>query len=448
MSGRDAVIVTAVRTPVGRHGGALSTVRADDLAAHALAAAIDRTRIDPGDVDEVIMGCANQAGEDNRDVARMALLLADFPERVPGVTVDRLCGSGLEAVAQAARAIMVGDADVAVGAGVESMSRAPYVVPKATKAFSTGPLQMEDTTLGWRLINPRMVERGHTDALGITAETLATDYSLSRAEQDAFAVGSHRKAVAAIQAGRLAAEIAPMEVHLGRKGTLLVESDEGPRADTSTEKLAGLRPAFKENGSVTAGNSSPLNDGAAAVVLTSREYAVAHGLTPLATVRAVATAGVPPRVMGVGPVPATAMALQRAGVTLDDLGLVELNEAFAAQALAVLRDWKMDPDDGRLNVNGGAIALGHPLGCSGARMVTTLVHEFGRRDHAEFGLATMCIGVGQGIAMVLSRDSAASERIPRKPCSRLVMSAPFPDGRGRRYGAAMERGPGGAASRT
>jgi len=399
----EAVVVSAVRSPIGRHGGALAAVRPDDLAAHVLRGAVERAGIDAAQVDEVAMGCANQAGEDNRDVARMALLLAGFPEAVPGVTVNRLCGSGLEAVALAARAIMVGDADVAIGAGVESMSRAPWVVPKAGRAFATGPVQMEDTTLGWRLVNPRMAELGHTDALGITAENLAEEYAIARAEQDAFAVHSHRKAVAAAEAGRLGEEIAAVEVDLGRRGTVVVEVDEGPRADTSLEQLAGLRPAFKPGGTVTAGNSSSLNDGAAALVLASRAFAEARELPVLAAVRSIATAGVPPRIMGIGPVPATAKALGRAGLGLGDIDLVELNEAFAAQALAVLRDWGMDPEDARLNVNGGAIALGHPLGCSGARLVTTLVHELGRREDAELALATMCIGVGQGIAMVLER---------------------------------------------
>ena len=390
---RDACVVAALRTPFGRHGGVLSGTRPDDLGAHVLGAVVDRAGVDSSEVEDVYMGCANQAGEDNRNVARMALLLADFPESVPGVTVNRLCGSGLDAVALAARAIMVGDAEVAIGSGVESMSRAPWVVPKAAKAFQTGKVEMADTTLGWRLVNPRMEELGHTDALGITAENLAEEYSISREEQDRFALHSQHKAAAARE--RLASEIVALDG---------AEADEGPRPDTSLEGLAKLRPAFKRDGTVTAGNSSTLNDGAAAVLLVSREYADAHGLEPLATVKAIATAGVPPRVMGIGPVPATAKALQRAGLTLDDIDLVELNEAFAAQALAVLRDWEMDPEDDRLNVNGGAIALGHPLGASGARLVTTLVHELQHRDDAQFALATMCIGVGQGIAMVLEAE--------------------------------------------
>jgi acetyl-CoA acyltransferase len=396
---QEAVIVAALRSPIGRHGGALSSVRPDDLAAHVLSALVDRAAVDPGAIDEVYMGCANQAGEDNRNVARMAVLLAGFPECVPGVTVNRLCGSGLEAVAQAARAVMVGDADLAIGSGVESMSRAPWVVPKTAQAFATGPVEMADTTLGWRLVNSRMEQFGHTDPLGITAENLAVEYGIGRAEQDRFALHSQRKAATAAE--RLAAEIVAIDAPAGRGKTVTVSADETPRPDTTLEKLAGLRPAFTPDGTVTAGNSSTLNDGAAAVLVASRSYAEAHDLTVLATIESVASAGVPARIMGIGPVPATAKALHRAGVSLDDVDLIELNEAFAAQALAVLRDWEVDPEDERLNVNGGAIALGHPLGASGARLVATLVHEFGRRPDAELALATMCIGVGQGSAMLL-----------------------------------------------
>jgi 3-oxoadipyl-CoA thiolase len=397
----DAVIVAAVRTPFGRHGGALAGVRPDDLAAYALRALLERAAVDPADVDEVFLGCANQAGEDNRDVARMAGLLAGFPDTVPGVTVNRLCGSGLEAVAQAARAVMVGDADVVVAGGVESMSRAPWVVPKPAREYPTGSSTLHDTTLGWRLVNPRMEALGHTDPLGVTAETLAEQYGISREEQDAFALSSQAKAQAAAASGRLAAEIIPVDAPAPRGQTVLVEADEAPRADTTLESLARLRPAFAAGGTVTAGNSSGLNDGAAAVLITSRAAAARHGLPVLATIRALATAGVAPRVMGLGPVPATAEALRRAGLALDDIDLVELNEAFAAQALAVLREWGLAADDPRLNVNGGAIALGHPLGASGARLVTTLVHELGQRPAARYALATMCIGVGQGIAVVL-----------------------------------------------
>jgi acetyl-CoA acyltransferase len=416
----EAWIVGAVRTPIGRHGGALSTVRPDDLGAVALEALMERTGVPPSEVEDVYFGCANQAGEDNRDVARMSLLLAGFPETVAGATVNRLCGSGLEAVSQAARAVMLGEADAYVGGGVESMSRAPYAVPKPGRPFPTGHTTMYDTTLGWRFVNPRMEALGHTDSLGATAENLAEErfkvtaeqqkperlartYDISRERQDRFALRSHQKAVAAIDEKRFREEIVPVTVKTKKSETDVVEADESPRRDTSLERLAKLKPAFKEDGSVTAGNSSSLNDGAAAVLVVSREYAEAHGLEPLAKIRSVGVAGVPPRVMGIGPVPATKKALDRAGISLDHVGLVELNEAFAAQTLAVLYEWGMDPEDERLNPNGGAIALGHPLGASGARILTTLVHEMGRRDEVRLGLATMCIGVGQGIAMVVEK---------------------------------------------
>ena len=415
----EAWIVGAVRTPIGRHGGSLSSVRPDDLGAVALGTLMDRTGVPPSEVEDVFFGCANGAGEDNRNVARMSLLLADFPEEVGGATVNRLCGSGLDAVAQAARAVMLGEADAYVGGGVESMSRAPWAVPKPERAFPTGNATMYDTTLGWRFVNPRMEELGHTDSLGTTAENLAQErflvtpdedqpeglaeeYDVSREAQDRFALRSHEKAVAAQDGKRFREEIVPVTVKT-RKSETVVEADEGPRRDTSMEKLGKLKPAFKGDGSVTAGNSSSLNDGAAAVLVVSRRYAEAHGLTPLAKVRSIATAGVPPRVMGIGPVPATRKALERAGVSMDEVGLIELNEAFAAQSLAVIHEWGMDPDDDRLNPNGGAIALGHPLGASGARILTTLVHEMQRRDGADLGLATMCIGVGQGISMVVER---------------------------------------------
>jgi len=415
----EAWIVGAVRTPIGRHGGSLRSVRPDDLGAVALGALMERTGVPPSEVEDVFFGCANGAGEDNRNVARMSLLLAGFPEEVGGVTVNRLCGSGLDAVAQAARAVMLGEADAYVGGGVESMSRAPWAVPKPERAFPTGNATMYDTTLGWRFVNPRMEELGHTDSLGTTAENLAQErflvtpdedqpeglaeeYDVSREAQDRFALRSHEKAVAAQDGKRFREEIVPVTVKT-RKSETVVEADEGPRRDTSMEKLGKLKPAFKGDGSVTAGNSSSLNDGAAAVLVVSRRYAEAHGLTPLAKVRSIATAGVPPRVMGIGPVPATRKALERAGVSMDEVGLIELNEAFAAQSLAVIHEWGMDPDDDRLNPNGGAIALGHPLGASGARILTTLVHEMQRRDGADLGLATMCIGVGQGISMVVER---------------------------------------------
>jgi 3-oxoadipyl-CoA thiolase len=416
---KEAWIVGAVRTPIGRHGGALATVRPDDLGALALEALMERTGVPPEEVEDVYFGCANQAGEDNRNVARMSLLLAGFPEIVSGATVNRLCGSGLEAVANAARAVMVGEADVYIGGGVESMSRAPWAVAKPERALPTGHTTMYDTTLGWRLVNPKMEKMGHTDSLGMTAENLAQErfhlsaeeqrpeelagaYDICRERQDRFALHSHHKAVAAMDEKRFREEIVPVTVK-GRKAERVVEADEGPRRDTTLEKLGKLKPAFKEDGSVTAGNSSSLNDGAAAVLVVCRQYAEAHDLEPLAKIRSVGVAGVPPRVMGIGPVPATKKALERAGITLGDVGLIELNEAFAAQSLAVLYEWGMDPEDERINPNGGAIALGHPLGASGARILTTLVHEMRRREDVRYGLATMCIGVGQGIAMVIER---------------------------------------------
>ncbi|MDQ3860902.1 MAG: thiolase family protein [Actinomycetota bacterium] len=414
----EAWIVGAVRTPIGKRGGALSTVRPDDLGALVLENLMERTGVPPEEVEDVYMGCGNQAGEDNRDVARMSLLLAGFPETVGGATVNRLCGSGLEAVADAARAIMLGEADVYVGGGIESMSRAPWAVPKPERAFPTGHVTMQDTTLGWRFVNPKMEEMGHTDSLGETAENLAEEryavtseeepeglageYDISRERQDRFALLSHQKAVEAIDDKRMREEIVPVTVKM-RKDETVVEADEGPRRDASLEQLARLKPAFKEGGSVTAGNSSALNDGAAAVLMVSPDYARAHGLEPLARIKSMGVAGVPPRVMGIGPVPATKKALERAGLSLDDIGLLELNEAFAAQVLAVLHEWGMEAEDERLNPNGGAIALGHPIGCSGARILTTLVHEMNRRDEVEIGLATMCIGVGQGIAMVVEK---------------------------------------------
>jgi acetyl-CoA acyltransferase len=416
---QEAWIVGAVRTPIGRHGGSLSAVRPDDLGAVVLGALMERTGIEPGEIEDVYFGCANQAGEDNRNVARMSLLLAGFPETIAGATVNRLCGSGLEAVAQAARSVMLGEAEVYIGGGVESMSRAPWAVPKPERAFPTGNTTMYDTTLGWRFVNPKMEEMGHTDSLGMTAENLAQErfqitpdedrpeglaakYDVSREAQDRFALRSHEKAVAAMDEKRFRREIVPVTVKT-RKSETVVEADEGPRRDTTLEKLARLRPAFKGDGTVTAGNSSSLNDGAAAVMVVSSEYAEAQGLQPVAKIRSMGVAGVPPRVMGIGPVPASKKALDRAGIALEDVGLIELNEAFAAQSLACLYEWEMDAEDERLNPNGGAIALGHPLGASGARILTTLVHEMGRREDVRYGLATMCIGVGQGIAMVVEK---------------------------------------------
>ena len=416
---QEAWIVGALRTPVGKHGGILSSIRPDDLGALVLEKLMERTGVPAGEVEDVYFGCANGAGEDNRNVARMSLLLAGFPKTVAGATVNRLCGSGLEAVAQAARSVMLGEADVYIGGGVESMSRAPYAMPKPERAFQPGHQTVYDTTLGWRFVNPRMEDLGHTDSLGMTAENLAeerflvsaeeqkpeelaNEYDISREKQDLFALHSHQKAVASQDEKRFRKEIVPVTVKT-RKSEALIEADEGPRRDTSMEKLGKLPSAFRKDGSVTAGNSSPLNDGAAATLVVSKEYAKAHGLEPLAKVKSVATAGVPPRVMGIGPVPATAKALQRAEISMQDIGLIELNEAFAAQSLAVIHEWGMDYDDERLNPNGGAIALGHPLGCSGARILTTLLHEMGRRDEVELGLATMCIGVGQGIAMIVEK---------------------------------------------
>ena len=393
------VIVDAVRTPIGRFRGALKDVRADDLAAIAIRALVSRTRV-PVElaerIDDVYFGCANQAGEDNRNVARMALLLAGLPQSIPGATVNRLCGSGLEAVLTAARAIRAGEGEVFIAGGVESMTRAPYSMPKANGPFPNGNLTVYDTSLGWRYPNPKLEALFPLEAMGETAENLVERYGISRAAQDEFALRSHDKAVAAQRAGRFADELCPVEIAQGKgKPPLVVGEDEGPRADSTLEALGRLGAVFRKGGSVTAGNSSGLNDGAAALLIMSAARARSLGLTPMARVVAGAAAGVDPRVMGIGPVPATHKALARAGWTLGDLDLAELNEAFAAQSLAVLQELPIAAD--RVNVNGGAIALGHPLGCSGARIVTTLVHEMRRRG-ARRGLATMCIGVGQGIA--------------------------------------------------
>ncbi len=412
MSERTVVIIDAARTPVGKYGGVLSSVRPDDLAALAVGAVVERAGVNPADIEDVVLGCVNQAGEDNRDVARMAVLLSGLPEEIGGTTINRLCGSGMDAVHYATRAILAGDGDLFVAGGVESMSRAPWVVQKPDRGFATGPKTMWDTSLGWRMTNPKLDEMGHTDSLGMTAENLAAErysgvadqerpYDISRERQDEFALASHQKALAAQEQGRFDAEMVPVTVK-SRKGEHVVDTDEGPRPDSSLETLAKLRPAFVEGGSVTAGNSSSLNDGASAIVLASKDYAEANGLPVLATIKSRAVAGVPPRVMGIGPVPATAKALKRAGLQLSDIDLIELNEAFAAQALAVLDGLEIAADDDRVNVNGGAIALGHPLGSSGSRIITTLVHEMARRD-ARYGLATMCIGVGQGIATVIER---------------------------------------------
>jgi len=400
----EAVILSAVRTPIGALGGALAPVRPDDLAALVIAEAVRRSGIEPAAIEEVYIGCANQAGEDNRNVARMATLLAGLPVDVAAVTFNRLCASGLAAVNAAARAIKVGEGEAFVAGGVESMSRAPYAVPKAEQPFAFGNLTAWDTALGWRFPNPKMHERYGTESMGETAENIyEMTRSITRADQDAFAVESHRRAIAAIDDGRFAEEIVPVAVPQRRGDPVLVATDERPRRDTTPESLARLKPAFRDGGTVTAGNSSGLNDGAAALVLASSEFAERHGLRPLARIVASAAAGVPPRTMGLGPVPAVRKVLQRARLRLDDIRLIELNEAFAVQSLAVMRELGLPHEI--TNVNGGAIALGHPLGCSGARILTTLLHEMRRRAPAErrpyFGLATLCVGVGQGEATIV-----------------------------------------------
>jgi len=401
LDSRDAVVVATVRTPLGRYGGQLSSVRPDDLAAIAVGEVVRRAGVDAADVDDVILGCANQAGEDNRDVARMAALLAGFPVEVPGQTVNRLCGSGMQALIAGAREIRDGAADVIVAGGVESMSRSPWVVAKPSGGLPRGPQTMEDTALGWRLVNPKMVELGHTDSLGETAEKVAERYGVTREDQDELARRSHRNALAAQEAGRLAEEIVSVEV-AGRKETVTVDADEGPRTEAELERLTSLRPVFRDDGTVTAGNASSLNDGAAALLLMSAEEARRRGLEPLARFAGAAAAGVDPSYMGIGPVPATRKLLERAGLSIDDVDLAEVNEAFASQALASVRELGLDME--RVNVNGGAIAIGHPLGASGARLVGTLVRELERRD-GRFGLATMCIGVGQGIASLWERTA-------------------------------------------
>lgn len=400
----EAVIVSAVRTPIGNHGGALAAVRPDDLAALAIAEAVKRAGVDGSEIEEVYLGCANQAGEDNRNVARMAAILAELPPEVAAVTFNRLCASGLHAVNAAARAIKAGEGEVFVAGGVESMSRAPYAVPKAERAYPWGDLTMWDTTLGWRFPNPRLKEAIENESMGETAENIYHEHpEISREEQDHFALQSHRRAIGAIDSGRFADEIVPVEIPHRKGEPLIVDQDERPRRDTSMEALSKLKPAFRSGGSVTAGNASGINDGASALVIMSAEKADQLGLKPMARVLASGAAGVNPRTMGYGPIPATRKALTRAGLTMDDIGLIELNEAFAVQALAVMQELGMDPEI--TNVNGGAIALGHPLGCSGARILTTLLHEMKRRAPAQprpyYGLATLCVGVGQGEATVV-----------------------------------------------
>jgi 3-oxoadipyl-CoA thiolase len=396
----EAYIIDAVRTPIGSLGGALASIRPDDLAALVIKEMIQRNNLDPNLVEEVYFGCANQAGEDNRNVARMAALLAGLPVEVAGVTVNRLCASGLSAVNQAARAIKAGEGDVFIAGGVESMSRAPYSVPKAEAGFSFGNLTAWDTALGWRYPNPKMKEKYGIDSMGETAENIAMERPhITREMQDAFALRSHQRALAAIDAGKFAEEILSVSIPQKKGDPILIKTDERPRRDTTMESLTKLRPAFREGGTVTAGNSSGLNDGAAALLLMSAEKAKALNLKPLARVVASAVAGVPPRVMGYGPIPATRKALQRAGLQMKDISLVELNEAFAIQSLAVIEELGLDPEI--VNVNGGAIALGHPLGCSGARILTTLLYEMKRRGNIKFGLATLCVGVGQGEATIV-----------------------------------------------
>jgi 3-oxoadipyl-CoA thiolase len=395
----EALILDALRTPIGRYAGALSAVRPDDLAARVIASAVERNGIDGAQVDDVYFGGANQAGEDNRNVARMGALLAGLPVEVPGVTVNRLCASGLEAVTQAARAVRLGDADLVLAGGVESMTRAPLVQLKPERGFPRGSPEVADSTIGWRFVNPRMAERYSTEGMGETAENVAERYEVTRVDQDRFALESHRRAVAAQEAGVFAREIVSVEVRQRRNGEVtLVEADEGPRRDTTLDRLAKLRPVFREGGSVTAGNSSQINDGAACLVIASERGAGALGKAPLARIVSTGGAGVDPGFMGIGPVPATRKALDRAGLAIDDMDLVELNEAFAAQVLPCMRELGIPHE--RLNVNGGAIAIGHPLGATGARLVGTLAWELHERG-LRYGLATLCIGVGQGLATII-----------------------------------------------
>lgn len=399
-----AYIVDGVRTPIGSLGGALSPVRADDLAAHTLRALIARhPNLDAAAIDDVILGCANQAGEDNRNVARMAALLAGLPVTVPGETVNRLCASGLSAVAGAARAIGVGEGDLYLAGGVENMTRAPFVMSKGSTAFGRD-VQLFDTSLGWRFVNPAMKAQYGVDAMGETAEHVATQFGVSREDQDQFALRSQQKAAAARSAGRFAREVAPVEIPQKKGATVTVAEDEFLRPETTIEGLAKLKPAFRHDGqgSVTAGNASGLNDGAAALLIASAAAVERFGLTPRARIVAAAAAGVEPRIMGIGPVPATRLVLQRAGLTLEQMDVIELNEAFAAQSLACLRELGLKDDDPRVNPNGGAIALGHPLGMSGARLALTATHELMAR-HGRYALCTMCIGVGQGYAVILER---------------------------------------------
>jgi 3-oxoadipyl-CoA thiolase len=396
----EALIIDAVRTPMGGYRGALSGIRPDDLAAHVISAAVERTGLDPSSIDDVYMGAANQSGEDNRDVARMASLLAGLPVEVPGVTVNRLCASGLEAVNQASRALRLGEGQLYLAGGVESMSRAPWVMPKPETGLARGEQTLYDTTLGWRMVNPRMAELYSTEAMGETGENVAERYGVSREEQDRFALQSHQRAVVAQRDGRFDEQIVPIEVppRSRRDEPTTLSVDEGPREDTSLEKLAKLKPAFRDGGTVTAGNSSTLNDGAACLVLGDEAAAGELGRDPMARIVSIGVAGVDPAYMGIGPMIAIPKALDQAGLELGQIDLIELNEAFASQVLACADGLGIDEE--RLNVNGGAIALGHPLGCSGARLMTSLVWELRRRG-GRYGIATLCVGVGQGVATVI-----------------------------------------------
>jgi hypothetical protein len=397
-----ALICDAIRTPFGKYGGALSSIRTDDLAAIPLHALIKRnTKVDWANVDDVIYGCANQAGEDNRNVARMGILLAGLPAQVPGATVNRLCGSSMEAIAVAARAIKSGEGSLVIAGGVESMSRAPFVVGKSEAAFSRAA-KIEDTTIGWRFVNPAMKEKYGTDSMPETAENIAEEWRISRQDQDAFALRSQQRAAASAKAGKFADEVISVHVASKKGDPVVICKDEQPRPDTTLEALAKLKPIVKPNGTITAGNASGVNDGACALLLASESAAAKHGLTPIARIVSSASAGVLPRIMGIGPVPATNKVLTQAGLKLSAMDVIELNEAFAAQSLAVLRDLGLPDDAEHINPNGGAIAIGHPLGASGARLVTTAAYQL-RRTGARYALCTMCIGVGQGIAMIIER---------------------------------------------
>ncbi|MEE8476765.1 MAG: acetyl-CoA C-acyltransferase [Gemmatimonadales bacterium] len=396
---QEAYITAAVRTPVGRVGGALASVRPDDLAAVAVRAVVDRGNLEPEDIDDVILGCTNGAGEDNRNVARMAALLAGLPIEVPGQTINRLCGSGMQAVASAAQAIKADEGDVFVAGGVESMTRAPYVMLKGDKPWNRRPPEIADTTVGWRFVNPRMPDE-YTISLGATAEKVADQFRISRTEQDTFAVESQRRAAAAIEAGHFKDELLAVVIPAKGDSTTIIDRDEHPRSDVTVGQLATLKAAFVRDGTVTAGNSSGINDGASALAVVSSAALDSSGRTPLARIVATAVAGVDPSCMGLGPIPATQKVLARAGLTIDDIDLIELNEAFASQSIACIRELALDP--AKVNIYGGAIALGHALGSSGSRIVTTLVHAL-KRTGGRYGLATMCIGVGQGIAMIVER---------------------------------------------